>query len=155
MPGASHVRNSPDYVSRIRSRQHRGGVGLPPAWAPCLCSSRCLEGPRGPSTVTTIPRCPRRRCCLREDNGGLLTALAILALLDVLGQRPVTQTVAWRRRQNVELDDGDKQMLLLHHQVTIYPYGSRPPRGRRLRLRDGSHEGDRPPRARLARSDRP
>ena len=145
---------------------------------------------------------------------GLLTALAILALLDVFGQRPVTQTVtapsasldlyapehlrsgllwsarfrihahdelknailvldpgwaegmaintiapspigeasrngrlaftlghipkgksfvlymqfqvnatnlAWRRPQNVELDDGAKQILLLHHHVTIYP----------------------------------
>jgi hypothetical protein len=29
--------------------------------------------------------------------------------------------VAWRRPQNVELDDGDKRILLLHHHVTIYP----------------------------------
>jgi hypothetical protein len=29
--------------------------------------------------------------------------------------------VAWRRPQNVELDDGGKRILLLHHHVTIYP----------------------------------
>ena len=31
--------------------------------------------------------------------------------------------IAWRRPQNVELDDGGKQilLLLLHHHVTIYP----------------------------------
>jgi hypothetical protein len=29
--------------------------------------------------------------------------------------------VAWRRPQNVELDDGDKRILVLHHHVTIYP----------------------------------
>jgi hypothetical protein len=29
--------------------------------------------------------------------------------------------VAWRRPQTVELDDGDKQILVLHHHVTIYP----------------------------------
>ena len=29
--------------------------------------------------------------------------------------------VAWRRPLNVELDDGAKQILLLHHHVTIYP----------------------------------
>jgi hypothetical protein len=29
--------------------------------------------------------------------------------------------IAWRRPQNVELDDGDRQILLLHHHVTIYP----------------------------------
>jgi hypothetical protein len=29
--------------------------------------------------------------------------------------------VAWRRPQNVELDDGDRQILFLHHHVTIYP----------------------------------
>src|SRR5262245_21417970 len=29
--------------------------------------------------------------------------------------------VAWRRPQNVELDDGAKEILLLHHHVTIYP----------------------------------
>jgi hypothetical protein len=29
--------------------------------------------------------------------------------------------VAWRRPQNVELDDGATQILLLHHHVTIYP----------------------------------
>lgn len=29
--------------------------------------------------------------------------------------------VAWRRPQNVELDDGGKQILVLHHHVTIYP----------------------------------
>ena len=29
--------------------------------------------------------------------------------------------VAWRRPQNVELDDGGKRILLLHHRVTIYP----------------------------------
>jgi hypothetical protein len=29
--------------------------------------------------------------------------------------------VAWRRSQNVELDDGAKQVLFLHHHVTIYP----------------------------------
>ena len=29
--------------------------------------------------------------------------------------------VAWRRPQNVELDDGPKQILVLHHHVTIYP----------------------------------
>jgi hypothetical protein len=29
--------------------------------------------------------------------------------------------VAWRRPQNVELDDGNKQILVLHHHVTIYP----------------------------------
>ena len=29
--------------------------------------------------------------------------------------------VAWRRAQNVELDDGAKQILVLHHHVTIYP----------------------------------
>jgi len=29
--------------------------------------------------------------------------------------------VAWRRSQDVELDDGPKQILVLHHHVTIYP----------------------------------
>ena len=29
--------------------------------------------------------------------------------------------VAWRRSQNVELDDGAKKILLLRHHVTIYP----------------------------------
>jgi hypothetical protein len=29
--------------------------------------------------------------------------------------------VAWRRPQNVELDDGNKQILVLHHHATIYP----------------------------------
>jgi len=29
--------------------------------------------------------------------------------------------IAWRRPQNVELDDGDRQILLLHRHVTIYP----------------------------------
>lgn len=29
--------------------------------------------------------------------------------------------VAWRRAQNVELDDGAKRILLIHHHVTIYP----------------------------------
>jgi len=29
--------------------------------------------------------------------------------------------VAWRRPQNVELDDGNKQILVLHHHVTVYP----------------------------------
>ena len=29
--------------------------------------------------------------------------------------------VAWRRPQNVVLDDGDKRILVLHHHVTIYP----------------------------------
>jgi hypothetical protein len=29
--------------------------------------------------------------------------------------------VAWRRSQDVELDDGDKRILVLHHHVTIYP----------------------------------
>jgi len=29
--------------------------------------------------------------------------------------------VAWRRSQDVELDDGAKQILVLHHHVTIYP----------------------------------
>jgi hypothetical protein len=29
--------------------------------------------------------------------------------------------VAWRRPQNVELDDGARQILVLHHHVTIYP----------------------------------
>ena len=29
--------------------------------------------------------------------------------------------VAWRRPQNVELDDGAKQILVVHHHVTIYP----------------------------------
>jgi hypothetical protein len=29
--------------------------------------------------------------------------------------------VAWRRPQNVELDDGSKQILVLHHHATIYP----------------------------------
>ena len=29
--------------------------------------------------------------------------------------------VAWRRSQNVELDDGAKQILVVHHHVTIYP----------------------------------
>jgi hypothetical protein len=29
--------------------------------------------------------------------------------------------VAWHRPQNVELDDGAKQILFIHHQVTIYP----------------------------------
>jgi hypothetical protein len=29
--------------------------------------------------------------------------------------------VAWRRPQNVELDDGPKQILVIHHHVTIYP----------------------------------
>jgi len=29
--------------------------------------------------------------------------------------------VAWRRAQNVELDDGAKRILVIHHQVTIYP----------------------------------
>ena len=29
--------------------------------------------------------------------------------------------VAWRRPQNVELDDGAKKILLLRHHVTIYP----------------------------------
>ena len=29
--------------------------------------------------------------------------------------------VAWRRAQNVELDDGAKQILVIHHHVTIYP----------------------------------
>jgi hypothetical protein len=29
--------------------------------------------------------------------------------------------VAWRRPQNVELDDGAKQILVIHHHVTIYP----------------------------------
>ena len=29
--------------------------------------------------------------------------------------------VAWRRAQNVELDDGGRQILFLHHHVTIYP----------------------------------
>ncbi|HEY3922009.1 MAG TPA: hypothetical protein VGL76_07830 [Gaiellaceae bacterium] len=30
-------------------------------------------------------------------------------------------TVAWRRSQNVELDDGNTKVLILHHHVTIYP----------------------------------
>jgi hypothetical protein len=29
--------------------------------------------------------------------------------------------VAWRRPQNVELDDGNRQILFLRHHVTIYP----------------------------------
>jgi hypothetical protein len=29
--------------------------------------------------------------------------------------------VAWRRPQNVELDDGDRRILFLHHHVTVYP----------------------------------
>ena len=29
--------------------------------------------------------------------------------------------IAWRRPQNVELDDGDRQILFLHHHVTVYP----------------------------------
>jgi len=29
--------------------------------------------------------------------------------------------VAWRRPQNVELDDGDRQILFIHRHVTIYP----------------------------------
>jgi len=29
--------------------------------------------------------------------------------------------IAWRRAQNVELDDGAKKVLFLHHHVTIYP----------------------------------
>jgi hypothetical protein len=29
--------------------------------------------------------------------------------------------VAWRRPQNVELDDGAKRILVIHHHVTIYP----------------------------------
>ncbi len=29
--------------------------------------------------------------------------------------------IAWRRPQNVELDDGDRQILVIHHHVTIYP----------------------------------
>ena len=29
--------------------------------------------------------------------------------------------VAWRRAENVELDDGAKQILVIHHHVTIYP----------------------------------
>ena len=29
--------------------------------------------------------------------------------------------VAWRRTQDVELDDGPRQILVLHHHVTIYP----------------------------------
>lgn len=29
--------------------------------------------------------------------------------------------VAWRRSQNVELDDGAKRILVVHHHVTIYP----------------------------------
>jgi hypothetical protein len=29
--------------------------------------------------------------------------------------------VAWRRPQNVELDDGGKQILFLHRHVTVYP----------------------------------
>jgi hypothetical protein len=29
--------------------------------------------------------------------------------------------LAWRRPQNVELDDGATRILLLHHHVTIYP----------------------------------
>ena len=30
-------------------------------------------------------------------------------------------TVTWRRRQNVELDDGNKKLLVLHHDITIFP----------------------------------
>ena len=30
-------------------------------------------------------------------------------------------TIAWRRPQNVELDDGNRKLLVLHHRVTIYP----------------------------------
>src|SRR5205085_2429512 len=29
--------------------------------------------------------------------------------------------VAWRRPQNVELDDGAKRILVIHRRVTIYP----------------------------------
>jgi hypothetical protein len=29
--------------------------------------------------------------------------------------------VAWHRPQNVELDDGAKQILVLHRSVTVYP----------------------------------
>jgi hypothetical protein len=29
--------------------------------------------------------------------------------------------IAWRRPQNVELDDGNRTLLVLHHHVTIYP----------------------------------
>ena len=29
--------------------------------------------------------------------------------------------VAWRRPQNVELDDGRKRILFVHHHVTVYP----------------------------------
>jgi hypothetical protein len=29
--------------------------------------------------------------------------------------------IAWRRSQDVELDDGPRQILVLHHHVTIYP----------------------------------
>jgi hypothetical protein len=29
--------------------------------------------------------------------------------------------VAWRRSQDVELDDGDRQILVVRHHVTIYP----------------------------------
>jgi len=30
-------------------------------------------------------------------------------------------TIAWHRPQNVELDDGNRELLVLHHRITIYP----------------------------------
>jgi len=29
--------------------------------------------------------------------------------------------VAWRRSQDVELDDGDRQILVVHHSITVFP----------------------------------
>jgi hypothetical protein len=108
-----HLRGGLLWSARFHIYAHRelkkATLVLDPGWAEGMSINTIEPGPVGEAS----------------DNGRLSLELGHIpkgGSYILFMQFQVNPTnVAWRRPQNVELDDGATLLLLLHHHVTIYP----------------------------------
>jgi hypothetical protein len=108
-----HLRGGLLWSARFHIYAHQelkqATLVLDPGWAEGMSINTIEPGPVGEAS----------------DNGRLTLQLGHIPkgesyILFVQFQVNPTN-VAWRRPQNVELDDGPRQILVLHHHATIYP----------------------------------
>jgi hypothetical protein len=119
-PGASlelyapeHLRGGLLWSARFHIRAHdelkKATLVLDPGWAEGMAINTIEPSPVGEASANGR---------LSFELGHIPKGQSYILFM----QFQVNPTnLAWRRPQNVELDDGGKQILFLHRHVTIYP----------------------------------
>jgi hypothetical protein len=108
-----HLRGGLLWSARfhIRAKQDlkKATLVLDPGWAEGMAINTIEPGPVGEAS---------RNGRLAFELGHIAKGQSYILFM----QFQVNPTnIAWRRPQNVELDDGGKQILFIHRHVTIYP----------------------------------